>query len=64
MVGSNGNRQRIGNAVRIVADTNFLFASFLIAAKPKSDSGITPEYFYRWLRTEQVQAYICRCRGA
>ena len=53
MLGSNGNRQRIGNAVRIVADTDFLFA-----AKPKPDSGITPEYFYRWLRTEQVQAYI------
>lgn len=58
MVGSNGNRQRIGNAVRVSEDAEFLFASFLIAAKPKEDSGIVPEFFYRWLRTEQVQAYL------
>lgn len=58
MVGSNGNRQRIGNAVRVSEDAEFLFASFLIAAKPKEGSGITPEFFYRWLRTEQVQAYL------
>lgn len=58
MVGSNGNRQRIGNAVRVSEDAEFLFASFLIAAKPREDSGIVPEFFYRWLRTEQVQAYL------
>mgnify|MGYP002479187531 CR=1 FL=1 len=58
MVGSNGNRQRIGNAVCVSEDAEFLFASFLIAAKPRADSGITPEFFYRWLRTEQVQAYL------
>lgn len=58
MVGSNGNRQRIGNAVRVSEDAEFLFASFLIAAKPREDSGIVPEYFYLWLRTEQVQAYL------
>ncbi len=58
VVGSNGNRQRIGNAVKIVNDTDFLFASFLIAAKPKNDSGISPEFFYRWLSSEQVQAYL------
>ncbi|WP_202370608.1 restriction endonuclease subunit S [Pseudomonas sp. MWU318] len=58
MVGSNGNRQRIGNAARVVVDADFLFASFLMAAKPKPDSGVTPEYFYRWLRSEQVQAYL------
>lgn len=58
MVGSNGNRQRIGNAVRVSEDTEFLFASFLIAAKPKEESSILPDFFYRWLRTEQVQAYL------
>jgi type I restriction enzyme S subunit len=58
MVGSNGNRQRIGNTVRVSEDAEYLFASFLIAAKPRADSGITPEYFYRWLLTEQVQAYL------
>ena len=58
IVGSNGNRKRIGNAVYVSEDAEFLFASFLIAAKPKSDSGITPEFFHRWLCTEQVQAYL------
>lgn len=58
LVGSNGNRQRIGNAVYIAEDAAFLFASFLIAAKPRADSGITPEFFFRWLRSEQVQSYL------
>lgn len=58
MVGSNGNRQRIGNAVFVEQDAEFLFASFLLAAKPQADSGITPEFFFRWLRTEQVQSYL------
>jgi type I restriction enzyme S subunit len=58
MVGSNGNRQRIGNAVFVEQDAEFLFASFLLAAKPKGRSGITAEFFYRWLRSEQVQSYL------
>ncbi len=58
LVGSNGNRQRIGNAVFVEQDAEFLFASFLLAAKPKADSGITPKFFYRWLSSEQVQAYL------
>ena len=58
MVGSNGNRARVGNAVLVRDDTEFLFASFLIGAKPKDDSGLSPEYFYRWLSSERVQAYL------
>src|ERR1700730_4418861 len=58
MVGSNGNRARVGNAVLVRKDTDFLFASFLLAAKPKDGSGITPEYFYWWLSTPEVQAYL------
>lgn len=58
LVGSNGNRQRIGNAVYIAEDAAFLFASFLLAAKPRADSGVTPEFFFRWLRSEQVQSYL------
>lgn len=58
LVGSNGNRQRIGNAVYIAEDAAFLFASFLLAGKPRADSGITPEFFFRWLRSEQVQSYL------
>ncbi len=49
IVGSNGNRNRIGNAAYIAEDTAFLFASFLVAARPKAGSQITPSYFYRWL---------------
>ncbi|WP_395017912.1 restriction endonuclease subunit S [Dongia sp.] len=58
MVGSNGNRGRIGNCVLVEQDAEFLFASFLIAAKPNVDSGIVPQFFYRWLRTEEVQSYL------
>jgi len=58
LVGSNGNRNRIGNAVFQTEDTDFLFASFLIAAKPLDESGILPEFFYRWLCTYEVQARI------
>lgn len=58
MVGSNGNRNRIGNAVLIDKDIGFLFASFLLAAKPKQGSQLTHDYFHRWLTSEQVQAYL------
>jgi len=58
MIGSNGNRQRIGNAVFVAQDAEFLFASFLLAAKPREASGISPAFFYRWLSSEQVQAYL------
>lgn len=58
IVGSNGNRARIGNAVLVRENAAFLFASFLIGAKPKADSGLSSDYFYRWLSTEQVQAYL------
>ncbi len=57
-VGSNGNRARIGNPVLVKEDAGFLFASFLIGARPRSDSGLSPWFFYRWLSTEQVQAYL------
>lgn len=58
MVGSNGNRSRVGNAVLVKKDYEFLFASFLIGARPKVDSELRPDYFYRWLSTERVQAYL------
>ena len=58
MVGSNGNRKRIGNAVLIREDTDYLFASFLIAVRPKEGTDIRPAYFFRWLQSERVQAYL------
>ena len=57
-VSSNGNRKRIGNAVFIRDNTDYLFASFLIAFKPKDDSDIIPEYFYRWLSSHEIQDRI------
>ena len=58
LVGSNGNRDRIGNAVLINGDADFLFASFLVGAKPTVDSGIRPDYFFRWITTDQVQSSL------
>jgi type I restriction enzyme S subunit len=58
LVGSNGNRARVGNAAIAREDADFLFASFLLGAKPKANSGLSPEYFYRWLSSEQVQGYL------
>ena len=57
-VSSNGNRKRIGNAVFIKDDTDYLFASFLTAFKPKDDSDILPDYFFRWLSSHTVQERI------
>lgn len=57
-VSSNGNRKRIGNAVFIKDNTDYLFASFLTAFKPKEDSQIIPEYFFRWLSSHKIQERI------
>ena len=57
-VSSNGNRKRIGNAVFIEEDTEFLFASFLTAFKPKPDSDILPKYFYYWFNSHTIQERI------
>jgi type I restriction enzyme S subunit len=57
-VSSNGNRKRIGNAVFINDDRDYLFASFLTAFKPKSDSGLVPEYFFQWLISHPIQERI------
>mgnify|MGYP003411912492 FL=1 len=57
-VSSNGNRKRIGNAVFIKDDTDYLFASFLTAFKPKYNSEILPDYFFRWLSSHNVQERI------
>jgi type I restriction enzyme S subunit len=57
-VGSNGNRGRIGNCVFIERDTEYLFASFLVAFRPKPNSEIDPEYFYRWMSSYEIQARL------
>jgi len=57
-VSSNGNRKRIGNAVFIDEDTEFLFASFLTGFKPKENSDILPEYFSYWMKSHPIQERI------
>lgn len=57
-VSSNGNRNRIGNAVYIDNDLDYLFASFLTAFKPKEDADITSKYFYYWLTSQPIQTRI------
>lgn len=57
-VSSNGNRNRIGNAVFINDNTDYLFASFLTAFKPKESADIIPEYFFRWFTSIKVQESI------
>ena len=57
-VSSNGNRNRIGNAIFIDSDTNYLFASFLTAFKPFDEADILPYYFYLWLSSSFVQRKI------
>lgn len=57
-VSSNGNRKRIGNAVFINEDTEYLYASFLTGFIPKENSGLLPEYFFRWLSSYEVQEKI------
>ena len=57
-VSSNGNRKRIGNAVYIYENTEYLFASFLTGFKPKENSGILPNYFSYWMKSHPVQERI------
>lgn len=56
-VGSNGNPERIGNAVLINEDTDFLFASFLVGIKP-DHSQVLDRYMLRILRSEQVRSHL------
>ena len=60
MVGSNGNPRRVGNAVQISpGDGDFLFASFLIAAKARSGD-LNERYLFHWVKSGAVQDLISR----
>ena len=58
LVGSNGNRERIGNSVLIDTDVDFLFASFLIAAKPLA-AVVTVDQITRWPLWDSSRAASC-----
>lgn len=57
-VSSNGNRKRIGNAVFIEDDTDYLFASFLTGFIPKDSRVVLPKYFFYWLSSQPIQERI------
>lgn len=57
-VSSNGNRSRIGNAVFIDDDTDYLFASFLTGFIPIDLNVLLPEYFFYWLSSHQIQERV------
>lgn len=60
MVGSNGNPRRVGNAVQIsVDDGDFLFASFLIAARP-SRNDVDERFLFHWWTSVETQDLITR----
>ena len=51
MVGSNGNPRRVGNAIQILpGDGDFLFASFLIAAKARNRD-LNERYLFHCLKS-------------
>jgi type I restriction enzyme S subunit len=60
LVGSNGNPDRVGNAILISEDDgDFLYASFLIAARVTS-SALDRRYFFHWFTSEETQDRITR----
>lgn len=59
MVGSNGNPKRIGDSVLMEEDREMVFASFLIALRPKpSPIKITDEFLACWLRMHRVHEFV------
>ena len=53
-VASNGNEDRIGDSVLIEEDMQMVFASFLMAIKPKNTAELLPEFLALWLRLHWV----------
>lgn len=60
MVASNGNPDRVGNCVLIDRDTEFVFASFLVAVGTRDRARLASEFLYRLLRSETVQRAVTR----
>ena len=58
LVGSNGNPRRVGNCVYLAEPRDFLFASFLIGAKPNHPEQMNSEFLYRLLGSRPVQNEI------
>jgi len=51
MVGSNGNKNRVGDCLYFPHDTDYVFASFLMGIRPHPDSKLDSRYTYYWLKS-------------
>jgi type I restriction enzyme S subunit len=60
LVGSNGNPDRVGNAIIIDNDSNYLFASFLIAGKIKQPLVAHPKYLFHIISSPPIQDAITK----
>ncbi len=60
MVASNGNPDRVGNCVLIDRDTEYVFASFLVAVGTRDGARLASEFLYRLLCSETVQRAVTR----
>jgi type I restriction enzyme S subunit len=58
MVGSNGNKSRVGDCIYFPNDTQYVFASFLMGIRPHEDSGLDSRYVYYWLRSPEFREPI------
>lgn len=59
LVGSNGNPERIGNAVLVEDDTDYLFASFLVGIKPDPRK-IDERFLLRILSSDEIKTLLRR----
>jgi hypothetical protein len=59
-VASNGNEDRIGDSVLIEEDMQMVFASFLMAMKPKNTTELLPEFLALWLRLHWVHEILSK----
>jgi len=59
-VASNGNEDRIGDSVLIEEDMQMVFASFLMAMRPKNSAELLPEFLALWLRLHWVHEILSK----
>jgi type I restriction enzyme S subunit len=58
MVGSNGNKNRVGDCIYFPHDTDYVFASFLMGIRPLPDSKLDSRYTYYWLKSPAFRTPI------
>jgi type I restriction enzyme S subunit len=60
LVGSNGNPARVGNAIQIEAEENFLFASFLIAGRLRDPGTHSQRFVFHVFTSPEIQSRIAK----